>query len=196
MEFQKLEVVHTFWITLPGFIRLVHQTNSDTTQTLKVTYTVEDNGRTNKIKKSTNQNGKEQLSTVVIALLRGDNNWGDEYDKGETDTIVGSYDLTVTTCFCRVVDDDDDDDDYNGGGGGGDDDDDDNDDDGGDDDDDDDDDDDNDGGDDDDDDDDNDDGGGGDDDSHLHIKVWNKINSYLIFLHVDQLFNHFGDSRF
>jgi hypothetical protein len=42
MEFQKLEVVQTFWITLPGFITLVHQTNSDTTQTLRVTYTVED----------------------------------------------------------------------------------------------------------------------------------------------------------
>jgi hypothetical protein len=42
MELQKLEVVQTFWVALPGFIRLVHQTNSDTTQTLKVTYIVED----------------------------------------------------------------------------------------------------------------------------------------------------------
>jgi hypothetical protein len=74
MEFQKLEVLQTLWITLPGFIRLVHQTNSYTTQTLKITHTVEDIGRTNKIKKSTNQNGKEQPSTVVTALLRGDNN--------------------------------------------------------------------------------------------------------------------------
>jgi hypothetical protein len=31
---------------------------------------------------------------------------------------------------------------------------------------------------------------------YLQIMNSNKINSYLIFIHIDQLFNHFGDSRF
>jgi hypothetical protein len=28
------------------------------------------------------------------------------------------------------------------------------------------------------------------------IIKWNKINNYLIFIHIDQLFNHPGESRF
>jgi len=69
MEFLKLEVVPTFWVALPGFIRLVYQTNSDTTQTLKVNIQSWRHARTNKIKKSTNKNGREQPCTVVTALL-------------------------------------------------------------------------------------------------------------------------------
>jgi len=66
MEFQKLEVLQTLWITLPGFIRLVHQTNSYTTQTLKITHTVEDIGRTNKIRSPPTRMGRNSLPQLSL----------------------------------------------------------------------------------------------------------------------------------
>jgi hypothetical protein len=66
MEFQKLEVVQTFWVALPGSIRLVHQTNSDTTQTLKVTYIVEDTQGPTKLISPPTRLGKNSLPQLLL----------------------------------------------------------------------------------------------------------------------------------
>jgi len=66
MEFQKLEVVQTFWVALPDFITLVHQTNSDTTQTFKVTYIAEDIEGSTKLVSPPTRLGRNSLPQLLL----------------------------------------------------------------------------------------------------------------------------------
>ena len=149
MEFQKLEVVQTSWVSPPGFIRLVLQTNSNTTLTLKVTNIVEDMQGPTKYRSPLTRLGRNSLPQLLLHC------WGVTRTRVMKMTrrrprIIwpDCNNLLLQRCCCcwwwwwwrwwwwwwwwQ---------------------------------------------------------------SPVH-KVWNKINGYLIFLHVDQLFNHFGDSRF